>query len=265
MKMATIVPTAYLELTQHGDYFMALAHLVGKDKDYTEFFKRQSAKGAYVVLDNGVIEGDQQNIESICQKALMIGAQEIILPDIFLDGDATLESSMLALEYVKKNHPTLKTMVVPQGNSIEEWLGCASLMLEWEVDCIGIPKVLTKLGGRDARLLVIATLKEAMPKLLSTVEIHLLGCWENPIECTMIAKAVEQGDIPEIRGCDSAIAYVYSRDKILITQGTRPSGEVKFDAKDISSECDILPINISIWEQSGIINKDADKVVKIHF
>jgi hypothetical protein len=263
MKMATIVPTAYLDLTEHGDYFMALAHLVGKDKVYTEFFKKQADRGAFVLLDNGVIEGDQQTIEAICKKAILINATEIILPDVFLDGDATLESSMKALDFVKRYYPNLKTMAVPQGRNMEEWLQCAALMLEWDIDSIGIPKKLTDIEGRDARLLAIATLHQAMPKLLKSVEIHLLGCWDNPIECTMIEKAVQQGDIPVVRGCDSAIAYVYARENMLIVDGPRPTGEIKFDAKDVTG--DLLPLNITIWEQAGNIDKQNEKVVKIHF
>ncbi|MEG1636127.1 MAG: hypothetical protein RR324_01310 [Cellulosilyticaceae bacterium] len=262
MQLATILPTHYLSLIEGDPYHMALAHLVGKDKEYTEFYQRQRKEhNSYVIMDNGVIEDAQQTITAICKKAELIGANEIILPDVYKDCDATLESTNSALEYVKKFCPHLRTMAVPQGNSLEEWLDCARFMLDWDIDVIGIPKVLTSLSGRDARLQALLQLKESFPKHMKQVEIHLLGCWENPIECTMIAKAEQQGDIPAVRGCDSAIAYVYARDNMRITQGPRPSGKIDFGAKDANDEC--LVDNIEIWKNSVIV--DRGNVTKVHF
>lgn len=262
MKLATILPTHYLDMIEGNTYHMALAHLVGKDKEYTDFYRRQvDVFNSFVIMDNGVIEGEQQSIEAICKKAELIHASEIILPDVFMGCDATLDSTHAAMEYVKKNYPHLKMMGVPQGKDIDEWVNCAEVMLDWDIDSIGIPKVLTKLEGRDARLQALAILNECYPKQMKTVEVHLLGCWENPIELAMIAKAEQQGDISPVRGCDSAIAYVYARDNMLITQGPRPSGEIHFDAKDADREC--LKSNIEIWEES--VNLNRGNVTKLHF
>jgi len=257
MKFATILPTAYLYLIDGKPYHMALAHLIGKDAAYTNFYKKQADTGSYVILDNGVIEGEQQSIEQLCRKAAMIHASEIILPDTFLNCSETLDKSYDALGYVKKYFPNLKVMVVPQGKTLEEWSECVDIMLTWPVDTIGIPKVLTTMGGRDARL---EELKRLGYKLRG-LNIHLLGCWDNPLECTMIAKAEQQGDILPIRGVDSAIAYVYAREKMLITQGPRPSGEINFKAKDADNTC--LEANIAIWEAAG--NLEKEKVTHVNF
>lgn len=261
MKTATIVPTHFLDMIKDRPYQMALAHLVSTDAEYTKAYLNMSQEGAYVIMDNGVIEGDQQPIEEIIRRARCIKASEIILPDVFLDCEATLESTRRALDIARELVPDLKLMAVPQGKNLEEWLECAGIMLEWDIDCIGIPKILTKLEGRDARLHALMELHERYGKLLRTVDLHLLGCWENPIECTMIEKAAADGLIPEVRGVDSAIAYVYAREDMLITQGPRPTGAIDFSAKDANREK--LAANIAIWESSVDISNG--KVKRVHF
>jgi hypothetical protein len=263
MQLATILPTAYLHLIDGQPYHMALAHLIGKDIEYTEFYKRQVDKGAYVILDNGVIEGDQQSIEDICERAELIGAQEIILPDVFLNMAETLDKSFEAFQYVKQNYPNLKIMAVAQGETLTEWLECAEELITWDIDCLGVPKVLVKLGGRDARLQVLATLKDTILRrqksTTNKLDIHLLGCWETPLELTMAAKAEQTKQIPTIRGCDSAIAYVYTHNGLLISEDERPSGAVDF--ANTNADIELLTKNIHIWEQSIILNRG--KVIEL--
>lgn len=249
MQVATILPTPYLHLIEDRDYHMALAHLIGKDAEYTKFYRQQSERGAYVILDNSVIEDAQQTIENICMCAEKILAKEIILPDVFRDCDRTLHSSLDGLEFVKDNYPNLRVMAVPQGSTIEEWLYCAEEMLSWPIDVLGIPKVLVTIGGRDARMEVLHELGHKV----RGIETHLLGCWYTPIECTIVAKAIEQKHILPVRGVDSAIAYVYAREGMLISQGPRPSGAVNFAAHDADE--DILKQNIDIWESSVDVSK----------
>jgi len=249
MRLATIVPTKYLDRAASGNYFMALAHLVGKDEVYTEFFKSKAMEdNAYVILDNGVIEGDQRGIEEIVRKANLIGASEIILPDVFLNSSATLDSTAAALEYVKFYAPELRVMGVPQGTTLQEWIECAEMMLTMDIDTIGIPKVLTSFAGRDARLTAITMLGNTCTRLLKYTDIHLLGCWDTPIELTMIQAAVNSGAIKEVRGCDSAIAYVYSAAGQIISNGPRPTGPVDFASTQEIGE--ILETNMRIWRAS---------------
>ena len=244
MKAATILPTHYLPLIEDTDYHMCLAHLIGKDEKYTEFYKqigKDSSK--YLIMDNGVVEGDQRPITEIVKKAIYVNANEIILPDVMLDKDATLEKSYDALQYIKDNFP-LKIMAVPQGKTIDEWLDCAITMIDWDIDCLGIPKVLTKLGGRDARLEVLKMLGNKTRGL----DIHLLGCWNSSIELTMIASAELNREVRPIRGVDSVLAYVYSREGLLISDADRPAGYVDFSAHDV--EEDLLKRNIFLWQMS---------------
>jgi hypothetical protein len=245
MKAATILPTRYLHIIKDRDYHMALAHLIGKDKEYTDFYTER-AKDGFVMLDNGVIEtGTPMPIATLVRKAGEIGANEIILPDVFKKSDETLEAIYDAMDYVQGHAPWLNVMAVPQGDAWEEWCNCAqAIIAEFPVHTIGIPKVLTQIGGRDARLNAIRQFHEN----LTEVDIHLLGCWSNPLELTMIEMEARKNNWTNVRGCDSAIAYVYAREGILISAAPRPTGEIHFDAQD--ADMDRLLRNIYIWEEA---------------
>lgn len=262
MKVATILPTKYLHLIKDDDYHMCLAHLIGKDKEYTEFYKTMCADpDKYVIMDNGLIEGDPRPIEELVEKALMIGATEIILPDVFKDTEATLEAACYAMEYLEAYGRDLpfKVMAVPQGSTIEEWLYCAEQMIEWDIDCLGIPKVLVAINGRDGRL-------DALQRLgnkLRGLDIHLLGCWTNALELTLIAKAEYEGIIRPIRGVDSALAYYYTKEGLLLNQCDKPSGYVNFADKSLDE--DLLKRNIEMWKDACVVNKHDNKVTKLFY
>lgn len=257
MFAATILPIPYLHLLKNKPYLMALGHLVSyKHPEYVAFYKEASANGQYIILDNGVVEtGTPIPIDELIKRAQMIGANEIILPDAFLDMETTLDMTCEAVAYARSHAPHLKLMVVPQGSTFEEWLLCARLMLEFDIDVIGIPKVLTKLQGRDARLEALTELG----KLLRGLEIHLLGCWESPLECQLIENHVQRKLIQPIRSVDSAIAYVYAREGLSISHAARPSGEIDFTAHD--ADIELLNKNIEIWESACVINKDTLRIL----
>lgn len=237
MEVATIVPTHYLYLTSDDTYFMALAHLVGVDKQYTEFFKKQAKLGKYVILDNGVIEGSQCTIESIVDKAQTIGASEIILPDVFKDMKETLKLSYEALNYCMQQDVPFKLMAVPQGNTVEEWMKCADEMIEWSIDCIGIPKVLALIGGFYGRLKAVGHI---YPRVTGK-DIHLLGCWFTPLEVNTVARQFK------IRGVDSVIAYAYAKEGRTLLDGERP--QFKIDFSDIRTDSTLLWYNIGLWRE----------------
>jgi len=252
MKAATILPTHYLPMVKDDNYHMCLAHLINRDDVYTEFYKdigRQPGN-KYLIMDNGVIEGDPRPIEEIIKKALYVRADEIILPDVFLDKDATLVKSYEALGYVHNNFP-LKVMAVPQGKTLDEWLECAIVMLDWDIDCIGIPKVLTKIAGRDGRLEAL----KCLGNKLRGLDIHLLGCWNSPIEITLIERCVKNGEIRPVRGVDSVIAYVYAREGLLLSDADRPAGAIDFSAHDADES--ILTKNIQMWRDSCDFEDDG--------
>ena len=252
MKVATILPTKFLHLIKDDNYHMCLAHLIGEDEEYTKFYQQiGKSKGKYLIMDNGVMEGNQRPIEEIIRKANLVGADEIILPDSFCNMNETLDKSYKALQYVREDFPHLKVMVVPQGKNLEEWLECTEIMLSWDIDTLGIPKVLVKLAGRDGRLEALLELGHKVRGL----DIHLLGCWQSPIEVLLIEKASKTRRIYPVRGVDSSIAYIFTKVGLTIDEDDKPhNNPIDFDDEDI--DIDLLKKNIQMWKDACELKND---------
>jgi hypothetical protein len=246
MHAATIVPQSYLDLIKDQYYHLALAHLVGKDgfELYTDFYKRMGDNpDKFLIMDNGLIEGDPRPIEELINKALYLNADEIVLPDIFQHHDETLVAAHDALLHVEDIEPALGTMVVAQGRDLDDWVACAKEILTWPITTIGIPKVLVQSDGPHARLLALERIQEH----LGDKQVHLLGCWSSPLELKTIENYVRAGKIKPVRGVDSAIAYVYSRIGLRMSEDERPIGKIDFNAVD--ANWDALLYNIDMWQK----------------
>ena len=267
MKLATILPTKYLWLSADEDYHMCLAHLIEEDVEYTNFFRDMSARGHYVIMDNSVIENAQVSINELCGKARRIGASEIILPDAFMDCEKTLNMTAEALNFVRTHCPELKVMVVPQGKNLSEWLDCFNMMLTWNVDCIGIPKVVSTFPevGNLERGKVLAEIKDIIDEYNELhdrkTDIHLLGCWYSPLELQVISKLEAQGGVPVVRGCDSAIAYAFASNKLLIGESDRIQG-IPVNFNDTNVDMDLLEENIKRWYAS--VDLTPSKIKKLY-
>jgi hypothetical protein len=247
MKAATIVPTPYLHLTKEDDYQMALAHLVGVNKVYTEYFMDRGREGKFIIMDNGVVEGDQRPLNELAEKAVRINANEVILPDKIYDTSATLRNSYNALEKFKTMGVPFRFMAVPQGNTPAQWYACAQEMLTWDIDTIGISKFTTpkfvNFQGNARKACFGMLISLGCQK-----NIHFLGCWNDPKEMWNLASC-EQLDVPQarlIRGTDSIIAYAYARNnQYLTSQQKRLIKEIDFDASDANEA--LLLANIECW------------------
>jgi hypothetical protein len=256
MKVATILPTAFLGLIAKDDYHMCLAHLIDnldkpieKQNKYTKFYRQMGLISTkYLILDNGVIEQNKAtDIVELVKKAMSVSADEIILPDVIMDSERTLDAGEEALKWVRNNFP-FKIMAVPQGKTREEWLDCAEIMLGWDIDCIGIPKSLSLLGSRDIRIDVLHTLG----KKLRGLDIHLLGCQKSPMEVRLMALAMRDQYIPEVRGIDSALPYVFTKAGLSIDEDDRP--KIPFSFNETNIDLKLLKKNIANWQDSTNID-----------
>lgn len=268
MKFAHIVPQDSLHILKGATYHMALAHLVGEEgyEVYTDFYSKASADGAYVIMDNGVIEGDQKSMHEIIARARLIGANEIILPDVFLDADKTIESTIRAWNWLQAEGIEINTMIVPHGKSIEEWLYCLEQILEAGVNptCIGIPKVLVKTLGRDARLEVVHRISEV--EGYKQQALHLLGCHEDILEIKRIATLNRRKEYIHVRGVDTALCYVHSRNGKTMLECSRPDqAPIHFDAT--IGDKNLLEENIAFAnsEINGEYLKPQGNVVSVNF
>jgi len=107
MKLAMELPTAYLaEYSPLCDIDFALAQEVLEDKAYAAFYKKQSAAGRYVILDNGFHElGHPLDLKSLAEAAELIDPSVVIAPDWLGEPEKTLKSFETTLTAFKPKWP----------------------------------------------------------------------------------------------------------------------------------------------------------------
>lgn len=227
-KVAEIVPVEQLEDIAANHYHMCLAHLVIQDnpvaKKYTDFYRRMSNEGKYVLMDNGAAEGSQLSFNNLIETYKEIGPAEIVIPDTLNDANKTLAKMF---NWLKLTDVPCKQMAVPQGKDFEEWKACAYIMMqECRVNTIGISKFLNiATNDETIRYAAVCYLDGIADKLgRDDIEYHLLGCDEGPGIVGRI-----QSISRRVRGCDSAFAYIATKAEVDIDVNTkRPKGHIDF-------------------------------------
>jgi hypothetical protein len=263
MKVANILPQAFLHQAVKDDYHMALAHMVQEPgfQAYTSFFRTQARReGSFVMLDTGLIEGNARPIEELLRKAKYLEAQEMVLNDVFMEKAASLEATYDAMNFVKGHgHGDIRLMGIPQGKNLAEWVEAAKEIVNMDVDTIGIPKVLVKLEGMHGRLEALKALTEFIKP---EQQVHLLGCWETALELATIQNYVRQGSIVPVRGCDTVLAYAYASNNMRFSDGDRPQGPIDFQATKVDEK--LLEYNIMVLEsQAELTIPPADNIIQL--
>lgn len=246
MKVATIVPTPHLDLVQTDDYHLCVVPELRKEGEYLEFYKQQAQQGKFVIVDNGAADGGTASIQEVYEYAVEIGASELQLPDVFFDKHNTLCKMYESLNYLAGRDIKCGIQVVPQGKSFEEWIDCAQEMLRHPgITCIGVPKNLIKIAGALGRLRAIRWLVEHTN--IDGVNLHLLGCWDDPREIGVIYR-MAKGRIP-LRGVDSGIAAIYAQAQRPLdpTRYLKPNQPVDFE-REVCEE--LLQYNIKQWKEA---------------
>ena len=253
MKVATILPTLLLNLTEDNDYHMCLYQEIMNNLAYRSFYKHQVNKGAFVIMDNGAAEGVNPSIEELIPAYDIINPSEIVLPDVVGDFSETYKRTLRSYTYLVERGLITKyqIMAVPQGANFNEWLECLEHFLRLpNITTIGISKFTSKLykdelENINIRLECVDNVIRLAEKFNRQVQIHLLGCYNNPREIAEINEKYPG----KVRGVDSAIAYVYSRNNEHIVSGNRPDqAHIDFRNEYILN-MDLLKTNIKLWEQ----------------
>jgi len=247
-KVATIVPKKHLHLTKDDDYFMALSFCL-EDKEYADFFRERSGEGKFVTLDNSAIElGEPEPFETYFDKALSIGASQIMLPDYFLDPEATYESAKKIIQTMgtRMAFVDMRVMIIPQGKTTTEWSTNAykliNLLYQYAiVPTVGISyRYRTKLfdGHRPLALLHLA-------KNHIFESVHFLGSDRDPGK-----ELRDYLELDNVLGVDSSYPSVYAQQNIKLTkplfQLPRPPREIDF-LNDAYNET-LLVQNIEAWK-----------------
>ena len=223
MQLINIFPLGNICLEYQQNMHMFLTHMVEKYPTYAKV--AQDAPG-YKILDNSLIElGGAVSVERVIDAAARIGADEIILPDVFQNGPETIKAAQDALNTLHKMFPKgdwpFKLMAVAQGANEEEWYDCYEYLLGMrEVDVIGIPKVLAKMHPQGRPHFVNELCN------LSVKPHHLLGVWYS------LSELVEYNHREQIRSCDTVILG-YMAKYGMCSAGTRPDGFTLDLEKDV--------------------------------
>ena len=246
-KVASIVPVAHFHEVARDKYHMALSHLM-EDKLYAGFFRRQSKLGAFVLLDNSVVEtGQPEAPETYLEKARSIGASQVIATDYPLGAvQENLEALARFLTLTRIEKYQGKVLAVPHGATFQEWQECAVKMAKQGIDTIGISRLDLDRGIYSTRGQAYRWLKH---KLTGTrINVHFLGCTHAP-----------PGDLGSVlresqaQGIDSSIAALFTKyGHTLAPDAIRPSDWEPIDILNDKYDETLLRTNLRIWRQLAI-------------
>lgn len=199
MDVCSIIPVNHSNWMYECPRVMLLTHLVEKYPEYVQ--EALDHPETYKILDNSLIElGGALSMERLVAAADKIKADEIILPDVFKDGYATIASTAQAISWLKE-HGRLgdfKLMAVCHGTTETEFIACfRALQNIPEIDVIGIPKVMSSFDwvAKRSRASLYHIFKDC-PK-----EIHFLGSWYQLGELLTLPKEVYN----KVRSCDTCL------------------------------------------------------------
>lgn len=120
MQFYLITNTAMLkkyEWTRRYKYHLVLAQVLARDQEYFELVQTMIAKGASVILDNGIHEGVVCSLSEYYEIANELQPECIVLPDLI--GAHAIESRTRSLVFyrwlLQRKWPVPSTMYVPQG------------------------------------------------------------------------------------------------------------------------------------------------------
>ena len=228
-RIAHIVPLGSLDKIAKKQYHMCLAHLIAESEEYAKKYAYiREEHETYLLMDNGAAENSQLCNEELLECYYKVVPDEMVLPDVLLQKDATFESTMKGLRYFKyEQQLPCKFMVVPQGETLEEWAECAEALIQCEdINSFGVSKFLSiATGDANVRYKACSILEQLIAQYgRYDLEVHLLGCQDAPARVKEIFD-----DFDFVRGCDSAIGYLYAQADVEVQDETlRPEGEIDF-------------------------------------
>lgn len=236
MRAALIPPVPHLNEYGHGSFHLLLAHLV-KRGAYRAHYQRERHLNSYLVLDNSAHEmGAGESAEQLTEYMIQLNTQEVVVPDVLDDADATIEACLRAHEVwyerrsklMQKYDPAL--MYVPQGETEEDWVRClrelvrihsyTSRKFNIRSDFVlGISKDYEKWEGGIENFIDSYVLPMQHKHLPISVKmpVHLLGWGRDLWTLNYLAQKY-----PWIRSTDSAKPFVYALADIRLQYGKTP-------------------------------------------
>lgn len=144
MDIYIIPPLSQLNLIEEGDRVFVLAQLWLRSKEYREFIFNQKEKGKWITLDNGVGDRDYVSQDQLLDITQELLPNEVISLDVLFDEESTIYNLNRFIELMKGRDLLNKVEIfaVPQGNNIDTWKRCYTIMLNNPfVKTIGLSKI----------------------------------------------------------------------------------------------------------------------------
>lgn len=199
MYFCSIMPKGSYHLMYREPMVMLLTHLVEKDPEYVKLALEHPEN--YKILDNSLIElGGALSMDRLVAAAEKVKADEIILPDVFKDGEATVRSAKNSIQWLRDHNKLgiYKLMAVCHGTTPEAFKKCFDELSSLpEIDVIGIPKVMSSFNWvtNRNRASLFDIFKDG------NAEIHFLGSWYQLGELLTMPKKVYS----RVRSCDTCL------------------------------------------------------------
>lgn len=226
MKAALIPPKGLEARMYQGSLIMGLAHLV-RSPSYLRSLQAAVQDNRFVILDNGAAEGEPVSNEGLQEAARLIGAKEVVLPDVMRDAQGTVDA---ATRYLKELGPAVgvEYMAVAQGTTFDEVKKYIDqFKLYGPIATIGLPRLLVDYN----RSMRIDLANWMLSEFGKRYNIHFLGT--NPAWPREVYYAARYA--PHVRSVDTSMPYNYALAKVkLDTTGplpkvTRPQGYFEKD------------------------------------
>jgi len=205
-KFAPVAPHHILRAlrpSNSGNYHLLLAHDVAANaQEFSSLW--DGFHGMQVIMDNSVIElGGAVDLDIITKACAAVNVTSVVLPDVLLDGRATVESCLAALKdwssifegYFSRRGPWSKGfMYVPQGKTIQEFAWAAQQLADSPgINFWGIPRNLVgQVGSRREAIDICHALNRHR-------SIHLLGFSDSICDDVICARDTR------VAGIDSAV------------------------------------------------------------
>lgn len=204
-KFAPVCPPRVLRRlmpSNSGNYHLLLAHDVAAHPE--EYDLWDNFQGMQVIMDNSVIElGGAVDLDVILKACNVVNVTSVVLPDVLLDGKATVESCSNAIEewmphfesYFRRLSPWSRGfMYVPQGKTLAEFAWSAQQLADTPgINFWGIPRNLVgQIGSRRDAIEICYGLNRSRG-------IHLLGFSDNLCDDVICARDTR------VSGIDSAV------------------------------------------------------------
>jgi hypothetical protein len=158
-----ITPTAYLEqFASQSHTHLVLAHLVDSNEQYAEFYRKMSARGDRLIMDNSAFELlGSYSPEKLIELGKKCGADALVLPDYpFQPASVTIEAAKQWIPMFKG--AGFSTAFVPQSETgqLEDWIDAyrwGANNEDIDILCysiLGIPNALPHIPAAYARVVM---------------------------------------------------------------------------------------------------------------